>query len=305
MEKLEIPLKDFCIADATDGAPNMSSEYCGLQAKLREQNPSHIHTWCYSHVLNLVISHSCTSLASITFFNLLQSLHVFFAVSYKRMAIWEKAFEDYAGQGCMQRLTSLGETRWRAKHNAATKIFGTYDDTFDDNDSGSSTRLYHTLVVCLNKISNCSQFTGQHRSEAKALQDKLLDFEMILTAFIYLRIFKHTTPLSDYLQTAGLNYVQAWRMISTVQQNLTDNVHDFEHILQTANAFVTWANEQFENLEEEDCDHIVINPVLKEQPVRRRKRMPGENARDDPIVIPIKRFEVTAQRHHGQCHQPI
>jgi len=55
---------------------------------------------------------------------------------------------------------------------------------------------------------NCPNFTGQHQSEAKALQDKLLDFEVILTAFIYLRIFKHTTPLSDYLQTAGLNYVR-------------------------------------------------------------------------------------------------
>ena len=194
----------------------------------------------------------------------------------------------------MQRLTSLGETRWRAKHNAAVKIFGAYDDTFDENDD-SSTRLYHTLVLCLNKVSNCPNFTGQHRSEAKALQDKLLDFEVILTAFIYLRIFKHTTPLSDYLQTAGLNYVQAWRMISTVQQNLTDSVRDFEHIVQTANAFVTWANERFENLDYDDCDHIMINPVLKEQPVRRKKRMAGEIAKDDSIVNPIKRFEVTVR----------
>ena len=140
MEKLGIPLKDFCIANATDGASNMSSEYCGLQTKLREQNPSHIRTWYYSHVLNLVISHSCTSVASIIFFNLLLALHVFFAVPYKRMAIWEKTFEEHKGRGCMQQLTSLGETRWRAEHNAAVKIFGAYDDTFDENDD-SSTRL--------------------------------------------------------------------------------------------------------------------------------------------------------------------
>ena len=67
------------------------------------------------------------------------------------MAIWEKTFEEHIGRGCMQRLTSLGETRWRAKHNAAVKIFGAYDDTFDENDD-SSTRLYHTLVLCLNKV---------------------------------------------------------------------------------------------------------------------------------------------------------
>ena len=115
-------------------------------------------------------------------------------------------------------------------------------------------------------------------------------------ACIYLRAFKHTTALSDYLQTAGLNYVQAWRVISTVQQNLTDSVRDFEHIVQKANAFVTWVNERFENLDYEECDHIMINPVLKEQPLRRNKRMAGEIAKDDPIVIPIKRFEVTDSR---------
>jgi len=37
----------------------------------------------------------------------------------------------------------------------------------------------------------------------------------------------------------------------------------------------------------------MINPVLKEEPVRRKKRMAGEIAKDEPIVTPIKRFEVT------------
>ena len=87
-ENFGIPLKELCIVEAFDGACNMSSEYAGLQAKLCEINPAHVHTWCYSHVLNLVISHSCTSLASVSFINRLQSLYVFFADSYKRMAVW-------------------------------------------------------------------------------------------------------------------------------------------------------------------------------------------------------------------------
>ena len=60
-------------------------------------------------------------------------------------------------------------------------------------------------------------------------------------------------------------------MICTVQKNLMDNVRDFEYILQTANAFVTWANERFENLVDDDCDLIMINPVLKEQPLRKKE----------------------------------
>ena len=107
--------KKLCIADAFDEASNMSSEYARLQANQRELNPAHVHTWCYSHVLNLVISHSCTALASVSFIKLLQSLYVFFADSYKHMAIWKANVEEVIGKGCMQRLTNLGQTRLRAK----------------------------------------------------------------------------------------------------------------------------------------------------------------------------------------------
>ena len=89
-ENFGISLKELRIADDFVGASNMRSEYAGLQAKLRELNPAYVHTWCYSHVLNLVISHSCTALASVSFINLLQSLYVFFEYYYKRMAVWKK-----------------------------------------------------------------------------------------------------------------------------------------------------------------------------------------------------------------------
>ena len=93
----------------------MSSEYAGTQEKLYEFNPAHVHTWCYSHVLNLVISHSCTALANVSFINHLQSLYVFFSDSYEHMAVWEANVEKVIGKGCMKRLTNLCQTRWRAK----------------------------------------------------------------------------------------------------------------------------------------------------------------------------------------------
>ena len=96
----------------------------------------------------------------------------------------------------MKRLTNLSQTGWRAKHNAAVTISGTYDDACET--SGTLTSFYCVLVVCLRNIENCTGFTGMLRSEANALKDKLLDCEVILTTLIYLRIFKYTTPLSDY-----------------------------------------------------------------------------------------------------------
>jgi hypothetical protein len=42
----------MCIGDSFDGAANMSGVYNDLQALLKQVRPSHVHAWCYAHVLN-------------------------------------------------------------------------------------------------------------------------------------------------------------------------------------------------------------------------------------------------------------
>jgi len=75
-----------CVANATDGAANMQGEYNGFNAWLNETAPNQVHVWCYSHVLNLVMSDASKSpLPAAALFTLLNSLAIFFKESYKRM----------------------------------------------------------------------------------------------------------------------------------------------------------------------------------------------------------------------------
>ena len=75
-----------CISDSTDGASNMSGQYNGFTAFLEKESPSHIHAWCYAHVLNLVLCDvTTTNYASISLFGLVQKVGVFFRESYLRM----------------------------------------------------------------------------------------------------------------------------------------------------------------------------------------------------------------------------
>ena len=107
-----------------------------------------------------------------------------------------------------------------------------------------------------------------HRREANTLKDKLLDYEVILTAFIYLRIFKYFTSLSDYLQTSDLDSVQARRQVSVVKKNLAASSRDFQQLLKSVNSFVQWTNKQFEDLDVE----VGIIPSLKEKLVRKKTK---------------------------------
>ncbi|XP_050547293.1 uncharacterized protein LOC126908980 [Daktulosphaira vitifoliae] len=97
-EKSSVEIKERVIAlkkvisssgqDAFDGAANMNGEYNGVQAKLKELLPRHIHTWCYAHVLNLVLQQTTSK-------------------SYKRLNV----YECQSNSGRQSHLINISVTR--------------------------------------------------------------------------------------------------------------------------------------------------------------------------------------------------
>ncbi|KAK5639462.1 hypothetical protein RI129_011954 [Pyrocoelia pectoralis] len=81
------------------------------------------------------------------------------------------------------------------------------------NQKQSSTYVFFELTLELLKIASCTDFNGKVRNNATAFLHTFVSFETVVTAMIFLQIFKITTPLSDYLQTRNLDYAQAWRLV--------------------------------------------------------------------------------------------
>ena len=107
----------------------MSAVYTGLQVLMKAARPSHIHTWCYAHVLNLVISDvSSVCVAAVSLFGLLTELCTFFNDSYKRMKVWEEHMQTKPGNKKHLRLEHIGQTRWSSRGRAPGKLFGSYTD---------------------------------------------------------------------------------------------------------------------------------------------------------------------------------
>jgi hypothetical protein len=62
----------MCIGDSFDRAANKSGVYNGLQGLLKQVHPNHVYTWCYAHVVNLVIGDAFTvSVQAVSLFALL------------------------------------------------------------------------------------------------------------------------------------------------------------------------------------------------------------------------------------------
>lgn len=67
-----------CVADAFDSAANMNGPLQGVKAKLKEVLPKHIYTWCYAHVLNLVLQQTTScSVQVISFLDIFKN-YLFF-----------------------------------------------------------------------------------------------------------------------------------------------------------------------------------------------------------------------------------
>ena len=140
-----------CIGDSFDGAANMSGVYTGLQALMKATPPSHIHIWCYAHVLNLVISDaSSVCVAAVSLFGLLTELCTFFNDSYKRMKVWEGHMQTKP-----ENKKCLGQTRWSSRGRAFWKLFGSYIN--------QSSEFYWDLLIILQKVGEATDFKGSVR----------------------------------------------------------------------------------------------------------------------------------------------
>lgn len=198
-----------CVGNSTDGAANMQGSYQGFSAFLSQQSPTQVHVWCYAHVLNLVLSDTTSSvIESATIFSLLSDVAVFLRESIKRMQMWEEVSNDERHQ----RLIPIGETRWWAKDQALSKAFGSFSST--------DSALYVDLVLTLAKVLNDTTMKPTVRAKAQGFLDTLLKYEVILTAQTFLRVFQHTSPLSKYLQTQGMDILSAQRLVEGMQDSL-------------------------------------------------------------------------------------
>ncbi|KAI2646688.1 Zinc finger MYM-type protein 1 [Labeo rohita] len=256
----------------------MQGHYRGFSALLASQSPNNVHVWCYSHVLNLMLSDTTQIvIESGSLFDLLNDTAVFIRESYQRVNIWEKESHDKRHR----RIAPIGETRWWAKHDALNKISGSFGKPQDS--------LYIDVLSTLTAIQELKTVKGNVRTKARGYKEGLLRYETILTAQLFLRIFELTSPLSKYLQTEGMDILSAHRRVMSTQDALKKMARDFQAVKAAADDFVKWANEKLEQQDEET--DMEVEAALPQKRRKKKKAMPGES-QDDTIIDAERAYEV-------------
>jgi len=262
-----------CIGNSTDGASNMQGQYNGFSAWLTKSSPGQVHVWCYSHVLNLVLIDSTKSaLPAVKLFSLLNEVAAFFKESYKRMNVWKNT----VGENIKKKLVSIGMTRWWSKEKSLQTIFG------EDN-------LFVQLIISLDTIQSSHDFNPEIKAKARNLKEAFMSYELILTALIYIKIFKIVGPLSRYLQTSGIDLIKSQELVNKALHNLKQIQRGMKDVKSEADKFITIIEETFEDKHNMD---VLIEKEFPKIRCRHKKKMADEMTSDQPILDAEEKFTV-------------
>lgn len=273
LKQLNLDVKN-CVGSSTDGASNMQGQYNGFTAWLYKESPNQVHVHCYAHVLNLVMTDTTkVCCESVSLFGLLNTCAVFVRESYLRMTKWENTSK-------FKFISVIGETRWWAKDRCLSKVFGNFKNYED--------ALFPDIILTMHEIFVSEKFLPDVRYRAKTLIDSLLKYETILTAHVFLQIFVSTTPVSLYLQTKGMNVMQAFTMVNKTIDDLKNQSRNF---VETINIVDTYVKEMNKKLEERNLEYSIPETFFSKL-TKKPKKMPGENASDESIINLKKKYRV-------------
>ncbi len=162
------------------------------------------------------------------------------------------------------------------KDTALGNIFGTYDSPVPER--------FILLLQTLQKITSSKEFDHKATYEASALYEKWIKFETILTAFVFMRLFQYSTPVSKYLQTKGLDVMTAYRMTQSLGKSIYNIRETFGDTHRKAKEFaLSVINEGYG-----------VAAELNETRFRKRKRLTIDAGQDEveSLGTAIARFEI-------------
>jgi len=91
---------DQLVGQGYDGGSNMRGDICGVQSRIRAKCPQALYTWCWSHSLQLVMSHTADeSSAAVDCFNKIKEVYSSVSSSAHRTRIMEQHLlkDDFPG----------------------------------------------------------------------------------------------------------------------------------------------------------------------------------------------------------------
>lgn len=202
----------------------MQDKYSGLKTFIQNENPNALYVWCSAHLLNLVIVDTCDCcIVTKVFFGDIRAL-VEFMRARKRTANFIECQQQLYPNQRIRRLKRFSNTRWTSHDRVIVVVY----------------EKYAALLKSLNSIASANDSDGDTSSTAKSLILRISSFNFVSTMVFIRHIFSITTPVSNYLQSKSIDFIQAIKLVDIAKKRLEDlrlDNNTFEKILNEAKQF--------------------------------------------------------------------
>jgi len=191
-----------------DGAASMSGKLNGVQAKIREKHPTALYVHCCNHVLNLVLSKSCTVPSIRNALSTVQEVVTFFRASAKRRKMLKNIIQDEefskkrnvpSKSTCLKKFC---ETRWVERHEA---LF-----TFCE--------CFNAIILTLQEIHEDTNTDAETSKKAMLFCNSLCQSNFIVALFVAEKCFAITYNLSVALQKPDTDLVSSYNSVKGITE---------------------------------------------------------------------------------------
>lgn len=193
-----------------DGAAAMSGKYKGVQAHIKKLYPSAIYVYCSAHLLNLVVSKSCSLQPIRNCLGVINKTRNFF-VYPKRKSVLTQKIENSSDNPSKKTLKRCCETRWIERFHSVNDFL----------------ELYGFVVESLDDISTWEDSVTSGKAEC--LRNSILNGEFIISLIVLTEGFGFGLPLSKQLQKINIDLSLAVKLAHETYQDIQTYRNDAEN----------------------------------------------------------------------------
>lgn len=179
-----------CVGIGTDGCSVMTSETRGAGTEIMKTATHAVHCTCANHSLNLSLSKSSQVQGIRNSMGVIQQICRFFRASAKRHDVLSAILKSSENTE-RTTLTGFCETRWVERHDCVLQFCTCYEDIYE-------------ALACISEWQD-----SETSSKAKTLMCAMKDSEFIVAIHSLADVFALTLPLSQALQSEGIDLTVA------------------------------------------------------------------------------------------------
>lgn len=195
-----------------DGAPNMSSESIGVQKIIRKHAPLATYTHCCSHVLNLVIVHSCKLPSIRNVIDKMKAVCLFFNNSPKREGLLKAIIlRDIPDTNKRKPLLNLCVTRWAVRHESYKHFYQAYVYMVKAFEV-----IAYGMHEDLNQMELFKDWNNDSKKDASGLLQSITSFDFIINFLILYMTLARLDEITKSLQEKELDILGAIQKVSYI-----------------------------------------------------------------------------------------